>query len=418
MDENQQLQANNQQAGQLDPADRNANRIPQPQYVRAPPLFKHNNDFILYERRFRAYADAIVCPEENRVHLLLSMLDDNVLGAIDRYVTPQTTLDQLCELIKDSEGYNRHNREQFAKELRVRKRERNETIREFYQALHRIALRAYPASEEIREAILKESFLSNMNDSYIAARCRERHDLDNEQILQLAITLHSCKEASRSGTTQPATAYFVDAETESEDSVSNGPNQKSKGKQRVKSEPNFESAKLDALVRMIEKMDSKMTDQSAENKPIPGTDNRQKMYSFPNHIQQDPYQYQGNRTSIGLPWNASGPYFQNQTYNNPYQDPRYQQNHRTSRPQNFQSRPWSNNYNKRVRFENQPSNRRARTFERSGSSRPNFYNRSPSPGRFSNRTNNQESRYRDRSKSPSRFGNNYQRNDNPRSLNY
>ena len=318
MEENQEHPANYRQAQQLDPADRNANRIPQPQYVRAPPLFKHNNDFILYERRFRAYADAIACPAENRVHLLLSMLDDKVLGAIDRYVTPQTTLDQLCELIRESEGYNRHNREQFAKELRVQKRERNETIREFYQALHRIASRAYPDSVEIREAILRESFLSNLNDSYIAARCRERHDLNNEQILQLAITLHSCKEASRSGTTQPATVYFVDAESESEDSVINGPNQKSKGKQRVKSETNFETAKLDALIRMIEKMDSKMTDNNAENNPIIGSSNMQETYSCPNQAQQDPYQYQGNSTSIGLPYNASGPYLKNQRYNNPY----------------------------------------------------------------------------------------------------
>ena len=147
------------------------------------------------------------CPLREQANLLISLLDDSVLAVIERLIEPEITLHELVDLIKEGEGYNIMNREQFTRELRGSRRTRGESMRDFHLKLYRLALRAYPDNPDVREAMLREVFLSNLNDVYISSRCRERNELDIEGILQLAITLNSCKEISKPTQTQTAAAY-------------------------------------------------------------------------------------------------------------------------------------------------------------------------------------------------------------------
>ena len=232
-----------------------------PQYIRPPPLFKHGNDFPLYERRFRAYAAAIGCPLGGQPDLLLSLLEDEVLSSIDRHLTPNVTLAQLCELIRDAEGHTHsHNKDQrYQKELGLYRRGRNETMSDFYSALYRLALRAYPDSEEIREAMIRENFLSNMNESDISARCREERDLNNnmnnEQLLDLAILLQSCKEASKSSQIYPTMACSIDQ-------VDKGSKLKAKSS-KTAGKRKSEHLDIDPMLKMARKLSHKIGQQDS-----------------------------------------------------------------------------------------------------------------------------------------------------------
>ena len=64
----------------------------------------------MYIRRFYSYCETPNCPIEERIYLLISVLDDHSLGSIERNVTPETTYDKLQQLLRTAEGYDNNKR--------------------------------------------------------------------------------------------------------------------------------------------------------------------------------------------------------------------------------------------------------------------------------------------------------------------
>ena len=167
-----------------------------PLFVRAPPQFKSGTDLDLYIQRFRAYARAANCPPAEQGDLLLSLLDDKALTGVSRAIGQgNLDLDELIAQLRRAEGYNA-NSERYVTELRNRRRLRNESIWEYHLDLHKLATKAYPNDLAMREGSLRESFIANINDTYIASRLRELQNLDMEELLDVAIMLHGCQTAS------------------------------------------------------------------------------------------------------------------------------------------------------------------------------------------------------------------------------
>ena len=139
---------------------------------------------------------------------MISLLSDKVLGSVERYINPELTLEQLCTYIRRAEGWDQDNAESFASELRHRRRARNESIVDFYSELHRIGDRAYPreAQENIRNAVIRESFLANLGHPQLSARLREHPEIGLEDLLSLAIHLNHCMETSMPQTSLAQTA--------------------------------------------------------------------------------------------------------------------------------------------------------------------------------------------------------------------
>ena len=72
---------------------------------------------------------------------------------------------------------------------------RGEEIWDYHLILSRLSQRAYD-NELMRQGSMRESFIANIGDSYIASRLREEEQLDTEQLLDLAIKLQGCQQAS------------------------------------------------------------------------------------------------------------------------------------------------------------------------------------------------------------------------------
>ena len=197
LDARPQLQApapQGQQPLQAQPQDAlNAHPI----YVRAPQPFKSGTDLDVYLRRFVAYANAANCPLRARRNLLLSLLDDKALTGVSRAIENgnANTLDELINELRRIEGYSL-NRERFVTELRNRKRLRGESVWDYHLDLYKLAERAYPNDQRMKEGSLRESFIANMNDPYIASRLREAVNIGMEELLDHAINLHGCQQAS------------------------------------------------------------------------------------------------------------------------------------------------------------------------------------------------------------------------------
>ena len=168
-----------------------------PQIIRPPPIFTSGGDLDLYLKRFDSYARAIGCPEGEKSHMLLALLDDKALTGIARAIAnnPQLLYPELIAQLRRAEGYTQ-NREKHVTELRNRKRLLEENIWDFYLEIHRLAERAYPENDAMKIGSLRESFIANINDPGIAARLRERQDLNLEDLLDLAIMLQGCQSAS------------------------------------------------------------------------------------------------------------------------------------------------------------------------------------------------------------------------------
>ena len=176
-------------------ANRNAPRI-NPMYIRPPPQFKSGMDFDVYLQRFFAYTRAINCPAPEQADLLISLLEDKALEGISRTVHGvRGDLDDLIAQLRRAEGLGR-NSERYVTELRNRRRLRTEGIWEYHLELHKLAKKAYPNNEAMRNGSLRESFIANINDPYLASRLRELQELGMEQLLDAAITLHGCQTAS------------------------------------------------------------------------------------------------------------------------------------------------------------------------------------------------------------------------------
>ena len=190
------LQPNDQQPPQLPPRQR-----AQPaglQLVRTPPILKLSMDLDTYLRRFDAYTQSIGATPDDIPHLLINSLDDETLQYIERHLVENITLPELLAVLRREMGISRLNREDYKAKLRKTLRGRNEDVRSFYSKLWNIAKRAWPDAREVREANLRDVFIDNLQDPSISARLRERPELNNEQLLDLAVTLLNCKNASLS----------------------------------------------------------------------------------------------------------------------------------------------------------------------------------------------------------------------------
>ena len=168
------------------------------QLVRSPPILKLSMDLDTYLRRFDAYTQSIGATPEDVPHLLINSLDDETLQYIERHLVDDITLPELLAVLRREMGISRLNREDYKAKLKKTFRGRNEDVRSFYSKLWNVAKRAWPDNAEVREANLRDAFVNNFQDSSISARLRERLDLNNEQLLDLAVTLLNCKNASLS----------------------------------------------------------------------------------------------------------------------------------------------------------------------------------------------------------------------------
>ena len=176
-------------------AARNAPRI-QPMFIRPPPQFKSGTDLDVYLQRFAAYTRAINCPAPEHADLLISLLEDKALDGISRSVHDvHGDLANLIAQLRRAEGTGR-NSERYVTELRNRRRLRTEGIWEYHLELHKLAKKAYPNNEAMRNGSLRESFIANINDPYLASRLRELQEFEMEQLLDAAITLHGCQTVS------------------------------------------------------------------------------------------------------------------------------------------------------------------------------------------------------------------------------
>ena len=94
----------------------------------------------------------------------------------------------LVTALRRAEGYN-NNRERFITELRARKRLRNEDIWSYHLALANLAKKAYPDNAEMQAGSLRESFIANLNEPYLASRLRELANLNEDELLDQAIII-------------------------------------------------------------------------------------------------------------------------------------------------------------------------------------------------------------------------------------
>ena len=110
----------NPQAAPANGAQRNP-LLGYPLYVRAPPQYKSGSNLDLYLQRFRAYARALNCPENEQADLLMSLLDDKALSGVSRMIHEGGfDLDELIAQLRRAEGYNQ-NSEKYVTKLRHRR---------------------------------------------------------------------------------------------------------------------------------------------------------------------------------------------------------------------------------------------------------------------------------------------------------
>ena len=235
-------------------------------------------DLDTYLRRFDAYTQSIGAAPEDVPHLLINSLDDETLQYIERHLVDNITLPELLAVLRREMGISRLNREDYKAKLKKTFRGRNEDVRSFYSKLWNVAKRAWPDNAEVRESNLRDAFVGNFQDSAISARLRERLDLNNEQLLDLAVTLLNCKNASLSRQSEVNAAFglaspfdqAMDVETPARSLPSQALEQK-----------------LDQVITML-----------AANVSTPPT-NAPSQNAQPHH-NANSYQYTGDRRSVGL----------------------------------------------------------------------------------------------------------------------
>lgn len=331
-----------------------------PLFVRAPPQFKSGSDLDLYLQRFGAYARAANCPPGEQGDLLLSLLDDKALDGVSRTIgigRGDVELDDVIAQLRRAEGYHA-NSEKYVTELRNRKRLRNESIWNYHIDLHKLAQKAYPTDEAMRQGSLRESFIANINDSYLASRLRELQQLDMEELLDTAIMLQGCQAASA----KPV--HSVDTVPDNSDVLGS------------------------ELLSKLNNVTQHLQDLTVTMKPIPNAtpawnpqpDQPEPNAAFLGNVQQ-PYRYEGPRHSFG----QNPPNQQSYGYNKPFQRPT-----RASMEPYYRDDPWPRPYyqnqrhpNNRDTYFNGPRNHPP---QRNGSrDRPFYYERWPD-----NRNRNQQ----------------------------
>ena len=70
------------------------------QFLRTPPMLKHENDLDIYLRRFQSYVNSIGARPEELSHILVNCCSDDVLLAIERFLEPDITYAQLVAVLR------------------------------------------------------------------------------------------------------------------------------------------------------------------------------------------------------------------------------------------------------------------------------------------------------------------------------
>ena len=255
------------------------------QFIRAPPTLKLNMDLDTYLRRFEAYTNSIGAQPQELPHILINSMDDDVMQFIERHLAENITIDQLTRVLRQEMGVARINREDYKAKLRKTLRSRNEEVRSFYSKLWALAKRAYPDNEQVREANLRDAFVANFQDSQISARLRERADLTNEQMLDLAVTLLNCKNASVQRQTEVNASFTTLDDVQNYVPVSVN--------SAATTAPNhLQDNKLDQVINMLSSMDLRNGQNSNAT--------QQPTHDLSSNTNSQTYQYNGDRRSIGL----------------------------------------------------------------------------------------------------------------------
>ena len=194
---------------------------PNVNFMRIPPMLKEGHDISLFLQRFEGYADASHIHGEDRVNSLLSLLDDGTLSAIERHLANPVTYQQLVAILRRESGLDQLNREVFISQLRARKRAKGESVRTFFQNLYQLAKKSYPQNDDVASNALRENFIYNLNDHRISSRLREYPQLNNEQLLEMAVTLEACQGAppGSSKTVTDINAVTTKKDEESSDKI-------------------------------------------------------------------------------------------------------------------------------------------------------------------------------------------------------
>ena len=291
-------------------------------------------DLDTYLRRFDAYTQAIGATPAEIPHLLINALDEETLQYIERHLVDNITLPELLAVLRREMGISRLNREDFKAKLRKTLRNRNEDVRSFYSKLWNLAKRAWPDNAEVRNSNLRDTFIANFQDSSISARLRERPELDNEGLLDLAVTLVNCKNASLS--------------RQSEVNASFGP--PSAFDQALEVNPPVRSLPTQSLEQKLDQVIGLLANVNmpAQNSQLPSN---QYATASNDHQNAGQYHYRGDRRSAGLSNFSRG---FNQNRNHGYYSNNYRRDYAPSQGQRFhynqgQNRYQRDNFSPRVR---------------------------------------------------------------------
>jgi len=101
------------------------------------------------------------------------------------------TYHTLCAELRDNFGTVGFET-QYESQLKTRRRRRGETLREFYQDIHRLVLLAYPDSKgKLRDKLALESFIEGLNDPDLALKVRNLSPQDLQSAYRTALMLES-----------------------------------------------------------------------------------------------------------------------------------------------------------------------------------------------------------------------------------
>ena len=366
---------NNQQDPQIIPPNVFQRQVAPVQYIKNLPMFKHGSDLLIFLQRFQSYCQALRIPQNMRASLLVAHLDDTALRGISRNLHDNITHEEVVELLKKSQGYAANNTDRHITEMASRKRLRTEKVMDYFVDLCRISELAYPNvdQQQVRDANLRQEFIKNINHPMISARLREHPTMPMEELLDLAVLLENCYEASKVPQTQ--VNFLPDhveipqrSETPAEDST---------------------NAKLTNITNMIEAL------------AINQIENQERIEKT------EKYQYSGDRAPQGLRTRDDQD-FQNPTRRQyrSNSSPRFptnnNQNNRMRRSQSMDNLPSNNRWNQQPwNYSNRPRNPpyyNQRNFQSQRNSnyygRNQFNNRNPQRPFPNHQNNNGRNTYR------------------------
>ena len=354
------------------------------QFIRAPPILKLNMDLDNYLRRFQSYTNSIGAQPNEIPHILINSLDDEVMTFIERHLADNITYAELTRVLRQEMGVARVNREDYKAKLRKTLRGRHEDVRSFYSKLWTLAKKAYPDNQQVRDANLRDVFVANFQDSQISTRLRENNQLNNEQLLDLAVNLLNCKNASISRQSEVNASLAYNSEYDrpdfDQDDIQSSFNYRPPAAPAAVNasasntihpnstvRANVESGKIDQVIELLTSLN--VNKNVAPSNSVPAQSNA----SLGNG--QNPYQYQGDRRSIGL--DRGQGYYNRNFYNRPSRPfmktrPQGRQNFRSNRGNGYQNnyQHQYNNNNNGYRYPQRQFNQQPQSYN---NVRNNFY---------------------------------------------